>query len=95
MEFFGCRQFRNRREVAALVGLTLIPYDSGRKLQEQDISKAGNRCIRTLAIKIAWAWLRYQPRSKLTQWFSERFANGGTRMRRVGIVAIIEPIFLT
>ena len=70
MEFFGWRQFRNRREVAALAGLTPTPYDSGRRLREQGISKAGNRRLRTLAIEIAWAWLRYQPRSKLSQWFS-------------------------
>src|SRR5208337_1466163 len=30
MEFFGWRQFRNRREVAALAGLTPTPYDSGK-----------------------------------------------------------------
>jgi transposase len=48
MEFFGWRRFRNRREVAALAGLTPTPYDSGRKLREQGISKAGNRRIRTL-----------------------------------------------
>jgi transposase len=53
------------------------PYDSGKRLREQGISKAGNRRIRTLAIEISWAWLRYQPRSKLSQWFSERFAGGG------------------
>jgi len=57
MEFFGWRRFRNRREVAALAGLTPTPYDSGRKLREQGISKAGNQRIRTLAIEIAWAWL--------------------------------------
>ena len=73
--------------MAALAGLTPTPYDSGGKLREQGISKAGKRRIRTLAIEIAWAWLRYQPRSKLSQWFSERFAGGGTRMRRIGIVA--------
>jgi transposase len=53
MEFFGWRRFRNRREVAALAGLTPTPYDSGRKLREQGISKAGNRRIRILAIEIA------------------------------------------
>jgi transposase len=82
MEFFGWRQFRNRREVAALAGLTPSPYDSGKRLREQGISKAGNRQVRTLAIEIAWAWLRYQPRSKLSRWFLERFADGGSRMRR-------------
>jgi transposase len=94
MEFFGWRQFRNRREVAALAGLTPTPYDSGRKLREQGISKAGNRRIRTLAIEIAWAWLRYQPRSQLSQWFSERFAGGGTRMRRIGIVALARRLLI-
>jgi transposase len=94
MEFFGWRRFRNRREVAALAGLTPTPYDSGRKLREQGISKAGNRRIRTLAIEIAWAWLRYQPHSKLSQWFSERFAGGGTRMRRIGIVAVARRLLI-
>jgi transposase len=94
MEFFGWRRFRNRREVAALAGLTPTPYDSGRRLREQGISKAGNRRIRTLAIEIAWAWLRYQPRSKLSQWFSERFAGGGTRMRRIGIVAVARRLLI-
>jgi transposase len=64
MEFFGWRRFRNRREVAALAGLTPTPYDSGKRLREQGISKAGNRRVRTLAIEIAWVWLRFQPRSK-------------------------------
>ena len=94
MEFFGWRRFRNRREVAALAGLTPTPYDSGRKLREQGISKAGNRRIRTLAIEIAWAWLRYQPHSKLSQWFSERFASGGTRMKRIGIVAVARRLLV-
>ena len=31
MEFFGWRRFRNRREVAALAGLTPTPYDSGKQ----------------------------------------------------------------
>jgi transposase len=94
MEFFGWRRFRNRREVAALAGLTPTPYDSGGRLREQGISKAGNRRIRTLAIEIAWAWLRYQPRSKLSQWFSERFASGGSRMRRIGIVAVARRLLI-
>jgi transposase len=94
MEFFGWRQFRNRREVAALAGLTPTPYDSGKRLREQGISKAGNRRVRTLAIEIAWAWLRFQPRSKLSRWFLERFAGGGSRMRRIGIVALARRLLI-
>jgi transposase len=94
MEFFGWRRFRNRREVAALAGLTPTPYDSGGRLREQGISKAGNRRVRTLAIEIAWAWLRFQPRSKLSRWFLERFAGGGSRMRRIGIVALARRLLI-
>ena len=94
MEFFGWRRFRNRREVAALAGLTPTPYDSGGRLREQGISKAGNRRVRTLAIEIAWAWLRFQPRSKLSLWFLERFADGGSRMRRIGIVALARRLLI-
>jgi transposase len=94
MEFFGWRRFRNRREVAALAGLTPTPYDSGKRLREQGISKAGNRRVRTLAIEIAWAWLRFQPRSKLSRWFLERFAGGGSRMRRIGIVALARRLLI-
>lgn len=94
MEFFGWRRFRNRREVAALAGLAPTPYDSGSRLRGQGISKAGNRRIRTLAIEIAWAWLRFQPRSKLSRWFLERFADGGSRMRRIGIVALARRLLI-
>jgi transposase len=94
MEFFGWRRFRNRREVAALAGLTPTPYDSGSRLREQGISKAGNRRVRTLAIEIAWAWLRYQPQSKLSRWFLERFAGGGSRLRRIGIVALARRLLI-
>jgi transposase len=94
MEFFGWRRFRNRREVAALAGLTPTPYDSGNRLREQGISKAGNRRVRTLAIEIAWAWLRFQPQSKLSRWFLERFAGGGSRMRRIGIVALARRLLI-
>jgi transposase len=40
-----------------------------------------------LLVELAWGWLRLQPNSELTQWFNRRFAAGGKRMRRVGIVA--------
>ena len=94
MEFFGWRQFRNRREVAALAGLAPTPYDSGGTVREQGISKAGSRRIRTLAVEIAWAWLRFQPQSKLSRWYMERFAGGGSRMRRIGIVAMARRLLI-
>lgn len=94
MEFFGWRQFQNRREVGGLAGLTPTPYDSGNSLREQGISKAGNHRIRALAVEIAWAWLRFQPQSKLSQWYMKRFAGGGKRMRRIGIVAMARRLLI-
>ena len=93
-EFFGWRQFKNRREVAALAGLTPTPYDSGDDTREQGISKAGSARIRRLAVEIAWSWLRFQPQSKLSRWYFKRFAGGGKRMRRIGIVAVARRLLV-
>lgn len=87
-ELFGWRHFRNRREVGAVLGLAPTPYSSGGSEREQGISKAGNRRARSVLVELAWLWLRYQPGSALTQWFKTRFAGGGKRMRRIGIVAL-------
>ena len=94
MELFGWRQFQNRRELAGAVGLSPTPYQSGDSSREQGISRSGNRRIRKLLIEIAWAWLRFQPHSKLTGWYNERFANGGKRMRRIGIVAMARRLVI-
>jgi transposase len=93
-EFFGWRTFRNRREVAALAGLTGTPYDSGDTKRDQGISKAGNKWVRTIMIELAWRWIRYQPQSVLTLWFERRFAKGGKRMRRIGIVAVARKLLV-
>ena len=94
MELFGWRKFNNRRELASLVGLTPMPYNSGDSTLEQGISKAGNRRVRALLIEISWLWLRYQPDSALSQWFNRRFAAGGKRMRRIGIVALARKLLI-
>jgi transposase len=93
-EFFGWRQFNNRKEVGAAAGLVPTPYQSGDGQQELGISKAGNRHIRAIAIEMAWAWLRYQPRSRLSRWFGERFSRGGPRARKVGIVALARKLLI-
>ena len=87
-ELFGWRRFANRRELAGCLGLAPTPYASGDSQIEQGISKAGNRRARTLLVELSWGWLRLQPGSALSQWFYRRFAGGGKRMRRVGIVAL-------
>jgi len=94
MEYVGWRQFHNRKEVAALAGLTPMPYASGASARDQGMSQAGNRRIRSLMIQIAWGWLRYPPHSALSVWCNTRFALGGKRMRRIGIVALARRLLI-
>jgi len=94
MECLGWRKYKNRRELAASVGLTPTPYTSGDSHKEQGISKAGSRRIRSLLVELSWLWLRNQPDSKLSLWFNERFGGGGKRMRRIGIVAMARRLFI-
>ena len=93
-EFFGWRNFQNRRQVGACAGLTGTPYDSGGQRREQGINKAGNRRVRRLMVEQAWRWLHWQPQSALTQWFRERFGAGGRRVRRIGIVALARKLLV-
>jgi transposase len=93
-ELFGWRRFSNRRQLAGCVGLNPSPYDSGQSQREQGISKAGNRRVRALLVELAWYWLRYQPHSALSAWFTARFAAGGKRMRRIGIVALARRLLI-
>jgi len=94
MEFFGWRKFRNRRQVGGLSGLAPTPYQSGDSAREQGISKSGNRRVRARAIEMAWMWVRYQPESALSRWFQERFGQGGSRQRRIGIVALARKLLV-
>lgn len=94
MEFFAWRAFHNRRELGSLAGLAPTPYASSESSRERGISKAGNRPVRALAIEIAWCWLRYQPDSQLSRWYQRRFANGSSRVRRIGIVALARKLLI-
>lgn len=88
------RRFRNRREVGSYAGLTGTPYNSGETEREQGISKAGNRRVRTLAIELAWLWLRHQSRSELSQWFHQRVGQQKGRVRKIAIVALARKLMV-
>lgn len=88
------RKFRNRREVASMVGLVPTPYHSGKSSREQGISKAGNARLRKMLVELAWSWLRYQPFSALTEWYITRFHCGNNRSRKVGIVALARKLLV-
>lgn len=93
-EVFSWRDIANRRQLAALVGLTPTPYDSGGEEKEQGISKNGRSELRVLMIEIAWGWLKHQPGSELTQWYAKRFADGTKRNRKIGIVALARKLLV-
>jgi transposase len=75
-EFFGWRRFANRREMGALAGLTPTPYQSGESNHEQGISKAGNVRVRGIMTELAWSWLCFRPKSRLSQWYHIRASRG-------------------
>jgi transposase len=94
-EFFGWRAFRNGREVGSLAGLTGTPFASGSLAHERGISKAGNKRVRTVAVELAWGWLRYQRESALTRWFHQRVGERPTsRQKRVMIVAVARKLLI-
>jgi len=88
------RSFDNRRCLAGYVGLTGTPFNSGGRIREQGISKAGNPRARTAMIEAAWLWLRYQPDSKLSQWYRERVGTAAGRIRRITIVALARKLLI-
>jgi transposase len=93
-EYFGWRKFKNVKQVGAASGLVPTPYGSGGLELEQGISKSGNRRVRGVMVELSWYWLRFQPKSSLSRWFMARFASGGKRMRRIGIVALARKLLI-
>jgi transposase len=81
-EYFGWRQFGNRRQVGSLAGLTPTPYQSGASNHAQAISKADNVRVRWIVAELAWSWLHFQPESPLSHWYQRRFGGATSRNPR-------------
>jgi transposase len=86
------RSFETRRHVASFIGLAPSPYSSGETSRDRGINKAGTKLARQTLVELAWFWLRYQPESRLSRWWHERFAGKGMRGRKVGIVALARKL---
>jgi transposase len=93
-ELFGTRTFQNGRQLGALTGLVPVPYRSDQRVADQGISKTGRGALRRVSVQIAWGWVRWQPTSALTQWFTRRFGAAGKRARRIGIVAVARKLII-
>jgi len=87
IEMFGWREFNNRREVGAYVGLDPQRYDSGQAERDQSITRKGNNRLRRIVIQMARNWLNFQPDSELTEWARRRFGSDDGVSNR-GVVAL-------
>jgi transposase len=87
------RQFQNRRQIGGLLGFAPTPYNSGDSEREQGISRAGTARLQAISIQLAWNWVRWQPQSRLTQWYLANVGKG-TRARRIGIVALARKLVI-
>ena len=47
-----------------------------------------------MMVEVSWLWLRWQPDSALSKWYQERWAAGGTRLRKIGIVALARKLLI-
>lgn len=88
------RDLANRRQVGALSGFVAVPYQSGDLARDQGISRAGIKAVRRVMVELAWVWVQWQPDSALTRWYQRRFATGGPRARRIGIVALARKLLI-
>lgn len=88
------RGLRNRREVGALSGLVPARAQSGETSRDLGVTRSGPRYLRALVVEVAWAWLQWQPASALAQWYTTRYAHGGPRQRKVGIVALARKLLI-
>jgi transposase len=94
MAFFGWRAVRHGKAVGALRGLTPIPYARGTTAYERGIATAGTTHSRTMAMEIAWGWLRFQPDRALTHWDQQRLGHGSSRLRWLGMVALARKLLM-
>jgi transposase len=57
-------------------------------------ARLATRRARTLAIELAWLWLRHQPGTAVSQWFQERVGASKGRVRRIAIVAVARKLLV-
>jgi len=66
----------------------------GRAIVQRLSDRAGNAHVRRMMVQLAWGWLRWHSDSALARWYQRRFATGGSRQRRIGIVALARKLLI-
>lgn len=94
MEFFAWRDFNNGKEIGGLSGLVSAHQQSGDTHRDRGMEKAGNVRVRSMAVEIAWNWIRLQPDSRITRWFKERYGDAGPGARKCGIGAVARKLLV-
>jgi transposase len=88
------RQFRDRRALAAFVGLTGTPFNSGGSAREQGISKNGNPRVRRMMTQLMWRWLKFQSDSALARWFATRTGGAKGRIRKIMAIGLARKLLV-
>ena len=88
------RKFRDRKALAAFVGLTGTPFNSGGSAREQGISKNGNPRVRRMVTQLMWRWLKFQPGSALARWFEARTGGAKGRIRKIMAIALARKLLV-
>jgi hypothetical protein len=86
--FWGWRGCQHRRAVGGLAGCPPTPYHRGERARDQGMTQSGNRQVRGRTPAWAWSGRRLQPARALRGGLRERFGGGGTRGRRIEMVAV-------
>ena len=69
MELFSRESAQSARSRRAHRAWSRRRIGVGRSRWDQGVAPSGLPAVRRVAVEIAWAWLRYQPTSALTQWY--------------------------
>jgi transposase len=93
LEVFS-RDLRDRRAVARYAGLTGAPDESGSKLREKGLAKAGNARVRRSMIQLAWRFLLFQKDSALAKWFRARTEGASGARKTKMIVALARKLLI-
>jgi transposase len=88
------RRFRDRKALAAFVGITGTPFNSGGSTREQGISRNGNPRVRRMLTQLMWRWTKYQPQSALTRWFKERTGGAKGRIKTIMAMALARKLLV-